>query len=133
MSKRGNHPSKDTKVQQGFAEETKLPNIVRKFSNGAPILTNGKEPMYMDISEIPEYHIALSQVMETNQKFAKLPSKIRAEFQNSPSKFVEFCSNPENLERAEELGIVPEGTFVPPSTPIEAKTPEPLKEEKESK
>ncbi len=105
-----------TNVQQHFKEETNINTIVRKFSQGINPANAGSTPMYMDLSEVPEYHQALSQVTETNQKFAKLPAKIRKEFNNSPSQFVDFCQDDKNKPRAIELGLIPEPSILPEKT-----------------
>jgi len=35
----------------------------------------------------------------------ELPAETRAFFQNDPFKFVEYCSNPENIEVLREMGL----------------------------
>lgn len=50
---------------------------------------------------------AMALILEAQEDFMKLPSRARAEFANDPGAYLDFMSNPDNYERAVELGILP--------------------------
>lgn len=50
------------------------------------------------------------QIIEAKRMFNGLPSKIREEFENNPAKLLEFMEDPNNRDRAIELGLIDEMT-----------------------
>ena len=136
MSDRGIHTGKETTVQQHFKNETNVSHIVDKFAQTGLLPGNRKEPQYIDHTQIGDYTEMLSQVTEVQQTFQKFPAKIRAYFQNNPTRFVEFIDNPKNYDKAIELGIIkppekPEaerqGAPAPETPPKPTSAPEAIK------
>lgn len=124
MSKIGKHYPPETKVQQSRKNDNLPKHIVQKFAEGT--LAPAPAPQFMDQYDIPTFHEAQNIVTSINQDFANQPSKIRARFQNSPTKLIEFCQDKKNINEAIELGLLQKL----PSAPKEAqKTTTPKKEE----
>ena len=107
MSKKGITFPPETKVQQGKHEETKLSNIVNRYANGVMPANAGSQPMYIDMYNMPAYHEAQNIVADVSQKFAALPSKIRARFNNKPENMIKFVDDDKNLDEAVKMGLVP--------------------------
>jgi len=66
---------------------------------------NQRAAQYGDFSNVSDLITAFEQVEGANELFMALPAEIRAFFENDPFKFVEYCEDPENIERLRELGL----------------------------
>lgn len=64
-----------------------------------------QNPQYGDFSNVEEYQTSLNIVIRANDQFNALSSELRDRFQNDPSKFLEFCDNPQNSEELVKLGL----------------------------
>ena len=97
--------------------------IIANFNRFGPDWTEGS----IDAPE--SFHEAMIQVVEAQEMFMQIPSKVRARFANDPAQFLDFISNPENRDQAEDLGLVParrkEGPAEPTSAEAEAEAPAP--------
>jgi phage internal scaffolding protein len=69
-------------------------------------LPTPRQGFYADVSEVPDLTQALNIVQQAQQAFDSLPAKIRYEFHNDPSQLLKFISDPQNKERAIELGLI---------------------------
>jgi len=105
-------------VQKNQAFNTNLNNIVARHTGGAVPNLIEKEPLFIDNSERPDFHTMQTIVVEGEQRFMRLPAKIRSIFQNQAHKMVEFVNNPNNEKRSIELGLIP-ATIVDEPTPAE--------------
>lgn len=92
-----------TQVQQGFHEDSKLTNIVKRFSGQR--LTTGEQLSYIDMYDAPTFQQAQNLVANVKSEFDNLPSALRGRFENNPRKMLEFAQNPENSEEAIKLGL----------------------------
>lgn len=61
---------------------------------------------YGDFAALPSFQEAANRVAQTTQFFESLPSQLRKEFGNDVANFVAFITNPDNIDRAKELGLV---------------------------
>lgn len=61
---------------------------------------------YGDFADLPSFQESANRVAQTTQFFESLPSSTRKEFGNDVSSFVAFITNPANVDRAKELGLV---------------------------
>lgn len=93
--------------------------IERSLRLGDPL--NGEMDLskFKDVSETIDLKEALIAVDTVNTMFAELPLKIRKEFDYNPSHLVSFLDNPNNYDRAVELGLVSSTAVdgVPDNTP----------------
>lgn len=81
-------------------------NIMSKYHKTGLVPQVQAKPIYTDLPPADNYHAAMNMVVETNQLFDSLPASIRSDFKNDPRKFLEFASNPENLEIMADMGLV---------------------------
>lgn len=97
-------PSKTRKSQQ---KETEINRIIQKYDKTGTLHHVARTiPRFDDVSGGLDYKSALDTVNEAQQKFSELPSVVRSEFDNDPGKLIEFLNDPQNLDRASELGLV---------------------------
>jgi len=88
---------KDTDINllfKRFERTGQLPNIIQQ------------QPQYGDYSSVPDYQESLNIVIRAKQQFALLDVSLRNRFENDPAKFLEFCSNDQNLDEMEKLGLL---------------------------
>lgn len=71
------------------------------------IANQTSKPMYGDFSELPDLQEAMNAVREAEAMFMDLPAEVRERFGNDPVKLIQFVQNPDNLDEAEKLGLVP--------------------------
>lgn len=82
-------------------------------------------PTYGDFSSAQDYLGSLLQVKEAQRLFDEYPAELRAEFHNDPGEMLSFIDDPENEDRAIELGLVeaPVGYEAPKPADPEAPPP----------
>jgi len=95
-----------TKAQQQFAEEVDINTIVRRFNLTGQLPENVRMPTYADYDELFDFHSAMNAIRQATEAFNAMPARIRARFHNDPAELVEFCSDENNLEEAQKLGLV---------------------------
>lgn len=98
-------------THQEFVKESNINSIMAKYKRTGQLPMVQGKPMFGDFATLPEYQDALNLVLDADSAFSDLPSEVRTRFNNDPAEFVEFCSNPDNLAEAVELGLAP-----PPDT-----------------
>ncbi|QXP08268.1 MAG: internal scaffolding protein [Arizlama microvirus] len=77
-----------------FEKTGQLPNMI------------AKNPAYGDFTNVPDYQDALHIVMQSNDQFANLDVNLRNRFDNDPAKFLEFATDPKNVEELAKLGLL---------------------------
>lgn len=93
-------------TRQEFAEECDINTIMARYEAGGAVShVNKAQPMYMDMTAIPDLREALDIMRDATISFNSLPAKVRREFDNDPQKFVDYAQNPENLARMREWGL----------------------------
>ena len=97
-------------TQQHFAAECDINNIMKRYQNTGiltePGLGSGFRPMFGDFSDVSDYQTAQNAVIEVQDAFAQLPSRVRARFDNDPAALLEFLGKEENRDEAVSLGLV---------------------------
>lgn len=132
-----NSPSK---TRQSAKEGTQLDWILRKYATaghsaemvGAYFSIVAPRPY--GIQQNTEYQDMLNKVIQVENYFAALPSRIRDRFNHSAQNMVDFLADPKNLDEARKLGLVAKelatGADVPAAKPAETLTvPSPDKKE----
>lgn len=117
-------------TKQSFAEEADINTILRRFNLTGQLPQNIRMPTYADFEDNITFHDAMNAIVLANTAFMTMPADIRARFHNSPAEFVDFCSDPNNLEEARRLGLVeatdPRATLpTPPAAPAPTTAPTP--------
>lgn len=79
---------------QSYAEECKIENIIARAAAGDPEALNQRRGTYADITNTPaNLAEAQNMILRLSSDFDKLPTEVRAKFDNSKEKFVkEFGS-----------------------------------------
>lgn len=95
----------DSLTQQHQAEEADINTIVRRFGISGVLPQSIRLPQYGDFDAIIDYQTALDAVIAADKAFMEVPADIRARFDNQPQLFLEFCSDPSNLEELRKLGL----------------------------
>lgn len=92
-------------TEQSFGFETDINNIVsRAVSSSLP--SNTQSPLFGGKFSPDSYNEALNLVAEAKSQFESLPSNIRAEFDNDPSKLLAFVQDDSNYDKAVKLGLI---------------------------
>lgn len=95
----------ETLTQQHFKKDCDINYILAKF-NATGILETMGPGQYINLTESLDYREALHTIMEAQEAFNQIDAKARKEFDNDPSKFIEFLQIPENRKKAQELGFI---------------------------
>jgi len=93
-------------AQQHYKDETDINTILRQFNITGQLPTSTLSPQYGDFTGISDYQSALNAVIAAEDGFMTLPAQLRATFGNDPEQLIAFLDNPENKDKAIELGLV---------------------------
>jgi len=102
-----------TRTQQHLSEEADINTIVKRFKLTGQLPTNIRMPTSGDFTNVPTFDQAMHALVQAREAFQALPAKIRARFHNDPAELVAFCDDPENLQEARKLGLVPKDELPP--------------------
>ena len=93
-------------TRQEFAEECDINTIMARYeASGVISHVNRATPMYLDTTNYPDLQGAMDQFREASLAFNALPAAVRREFDNDPQLFVDFASDPANVQRMREWGL----------------------------
>lgn len=99
------HFQKDTRTQEQFAYDCDINNIVAGMTAPMPI-RDRKISDEIQVMTPDMYEKALYTKAAAENAFMELPSNVRAEFDNNPSKMLSFIADPANQDRCIELGLM---------------------------
>lgn len=117
------------RTKSEFKKECDVNEIMRKFEKNQLIShVNDHQGDYGDFSTFEDYHASVNAVLEANDAFASVPSKIRATFNNDPAQFLQFVQDPSNLDQMVEMGLAHKRPEAPPqksepTAPLSEETP----------
>lgn len=110
-----------SKTQQHQAEEADINTIMRKFGITGRVPVVPLPPTFGDFDiGVSDYQSALHLINAANASFAGLSADVRKEFDNDPGRFVEFCSDPKNIDQMRKWGLA-----LPSKDPLDATRVEP--------
>lgn len=104
-------------TRQEMADECDINNIMKRYERTGMVPGNPNSlPQYLDLTVMPDdLMTAMNQMIDAENAFMSLPAVTRREFDNDAMRFVEYASNPENVERLREWGLAaPEKVPDPP-------------------
>lgn len=102
------HVGEHSRTQQNLRQETDINYIMAKYQKtGLLTHVNTHAGQYGDFSVVPDYKTGMDQIRAADEMFMSLPAKIRDRFKNDPGEFIDFATNPENLQEMRELGLAP--------------------------
>lgn len=94
-----------SKTVQSDLEDSDINTIVRRFNITGQIPQGLRLPEYGDYDAVMDYQSALHALMDAEDNFMSIPGEIRAKFDHDPGKYLDFVSNPDNLEALREMGL----------------------------
>ncbi|UDN67685.1 internal scaffolding protein [robinz microvirus RP_94] len=94
-----------TRTQQQFAEECDINTIVERFGLTGELPQSASIPFNADFDESVDFRTCLDLMREAERTFMLYPAEIRARFQNDPTRFVDFVSDPLNVSQVKEWGL----------------------------
>jgi len=97
--------TEESLTQQQFKNECDINNILRNVEKGILPDLIKTNPQYGDFTKVTDYQEALNTVLFAKEQFLALPSQVRERFGNDPSLFLEFATEPANMESMVELGL----------------------------
>lgn len=93
-------------THQEFREESDINTIIDRFGIGENPIEAQKWVTNVDISNAPSnYMDVMNQLNEARDQFMTLPAKVRSQFDNDPGQFVNFVSDPANIDEMLRLGL----------------------------
>ena len=92
---------------QSERDECDINTIVMRFGLTGTLPTGVRAPTYGDFTGVSDYREALEAIQAADDSFYAMPAEVRARFQNDPARFVDFCSDPRNIDEARSLGLAP--------------------------
>lgn len=101
-----------TMTQQHYKDECDINRIMARYEQTGLLIDpltarSGGSPIFDDFSDIPDLMTAQNKLIEAQQMFELLPSRIRKDFNNDPVAFVQFCQDPANEDKLRDYGILP--------------------------
>jgi hypothetical protein len=108
---------------QSQALDTDINEIVRRVGIGAPMPVNARIPTFEDYTDVGDFRSALEAVKNAEMNFMQLPASTRAQFDNDPQLFLNFCTSPGNHDQLKALGLTIPEPITPPAAP-QAATPQ---------
>lgn len=101
-------------TEQNHKDFVDINNVLKRYdSTGLITHVNNMAAAYGDYSEVNEYREALDLVREAQESFMSLPSEVRNRFANDPGAFLEFVTDPSNLDELRDMGLAKQ----PPGQP----------------
>jgi len=120
----------DGRVDQSHRGVTDINNIIANYvSSGALTHLNRATPLYGDFTEAVDLHTAMNRVHEVEAVYGALSAKVRTLSDNDPERFLEMCSDPDELAKLEEAGITFHEDPQDPELPSPPKPPEEIRAE----
>lgn len=94
-----------SRTLQSQKDEADINVLVRRFGLGGPFPANVRVPTYGDFTGVGDFRQAMDAIRSAEASFMAMTPQTRARFNNDPGAFVEFCSNPANLDEMRKMGL----------------------------
>lgn len=102
-----------TRTQQQFKDECDINVILERFGVTGVLPQSVKTPLQEDFLEATTFQEALHVMMQAEDAFMQMRSDVRKKFDNDPALFVDWVSDPKNLDEARKLGLALEAKPAP--------------------
>lgn len=112
-----------SRAVQSQKDEADINTIVRNFGVTGQLPQNVRVPTFGDFDQVSDYREAIEAIRAAEASFMAMPSNVRAEFENDPQQFLDFCADPANVPRMRELGLAVPAAPDPAPSPAPAPTP----------
>lgn len=113
-------------TKQAFVEQCDINNILKQFKLTGQIThmaANAAQGAYMDLPDELDYQASMNTILQGNEAFASLPSKVRTRFDNDPAQFLAFMADERNAEEIVQLGLAKKRATDAPKEPQAPSTP----------
>lgn len=118
--------AEDGMTMQEFADECDINVLMSRYEKTGVLNHFARnQPSYIDLSEMPDLHEALSMLDAAQSAFMTLPAHIRREFDNSPAEFVKFAQDEKNVDKMREWGLAKPLPVEPSPVKVEITNPAP--------
>lgn len=102
-----------SRTQQQFKDEANINHIVERYTRTGLLPSSKLTPVYADLSSV-DFQAMQNKIIDAQQGFARLPAKVRKQFDNDPYQLLRFMEDPANAEEAKRLGLLIEDPDAPP-------------------
>lgn len=92
-------------TQQSNADEANLNVIMDRYLSTGQLPQVRADAIQGDFTSVFDYRTAVEAIRDSNDAFQELPAEIRKKFGNDPGNFIEFASNPDNLEELRKMKL----------------------------
>lgn len=99
---------------QSAKEECDINTLVRRFGITGQLPQGVRMPTYGDFTSVGDFRDAQDALISARESFMALPADVRRRFDNDAGLFVDFCSDPNNLEECRKMGLAPPQEAQPP-------------------
>jgi hypothetical protein len=103
------YPEGESLTKQAFQDECDIDKIISRFTKtGNESILQGSplsEKNYGDFSDVPDLVGLYERINRAEESFMTLPANLRRKFENDPLQFMEFASDPSNVDEMRELGL----------------------------
>lgn len=109
-------------AQQQFKDDADINNILDRWTRTGELPVSARLPDFGDFTGPSDYQEALRLVHDADSMFSDLDAKVRARFHNNPAEFLDFMTDPRNVDEAISLGLakrVAEHVDVPVDSPVD--------------
>ena len=94
-------------AKQSFKDECDINQIMAKYQKTGAITHFAKHSPSYGFASSMDFNAAMQLISQAQTMFDELPSKLRARFDNSPDKFLDFVQDPANGDEMRTLGLSP--------------------------
>lgn len=95
-------------VQHHMQEECDVNVIMRRYQAiGELTHIYQMAGTYGDFSDVGDYKDGVERIMAADAMFMELPASVRDRFGNDPAQFVEFATDPSNIDEMRKMGLAP--------------------------
>lgn len=90
---------------QSERDQTDINVMVKTFGRTGMLPQVTVPPTYQDFEGVFDFQSAMNLIVAAEASFNAMPAETRLRFGNDPAAFVDFCSNPDNLEEMRKMGL----------------------------
>ena len=108
-----------SKTDQSFGIEADIKNIMARYQKTGVLVDRNStfiQPQFGDFAQIPNFQEVRNLMIEADEQFLELPSRVRERFKNNVEDLIAFLKDDNNRQEAEELGLIEKR---PPEAPQE--------------
>lgn len=117
------HCEDESLAVQSDAEDADINTLVKRFHITGEMPQRVTPPLEADFVGTTSYQEALNLIRHAEESFMELPAEVRAKLNHDPGELVAIFSNPNRIQEARDLGLMPladkpvEASQTPPSPP----------------